>query len=546
MIMRGPGCSEVAPHKGGTLLLRLAFLLAFVVASWGYYFRLDRYPPHLDFDSATLGIFVNNLTFHGKIDYFFDESPSQQDRYRMFWGAYFLAPAIALSGVQRLADIPPSGVGMLLKAVTLLCGLSGCLCAAAISRRTRGFGLTEALFVVGFASTLPPLLLYLRTAVPHFLFSFLAFWFSLYLLVRFLESRTFFWSVALATVLAIYALVPYVPLMVLPLAALWLCCRRHLLRTVLTTRASYVAVLLSVGLALGVQYAVAVQYGGSWEVWRSKASHFLASRSQHAVSTQDLNPAVVIKKLEFLIHQHFWFQRDDLGDPSRDDSVWTLPQPHLVWLLLLPLLGVGIWTTIRTRDPAGDVFLAVLTCSYLVALTVSSPEGRYLITAVPCYAYFLCVGVERVVRGSVVRVLGLAAILVLSAVNSFVLVQGEYERSMLLAWKPMAGMPQTLELIQNQYGKTLGTTQTLYLSWPGLTYPSWLYLQMLGNMQVMTFEPSEAGSALESGARAFAVADAANDGARKAWAQNGFQQVARVRDDATGRELFLLAQQTAQ
>ena len=517
------------------------FVAALVVSMWGYYAFPRNYPPYLDYDSATLGIFVNNVTYQDQYDHYFNKAPIDQDQYRMYWAAHFLPAAIPLSWIQRLLRIPPSRVGDLLKGTTLLCGLLGCLCVAGIAMRRQGWGWLEGAFLVGFVAALPPYLLYLRTGVTHFLLSFLLFWWAVYLIVRYLDSRKPRHLYVLAMVLGYYLVVPYSPLLALPVVGVWLVIQRGALASVVRDKHVYVAAIVAVGLSYAICYGAAVTHDVSYEAWHQKAARFVSMRSKNAISMNHLSPALAADKVAKLWHQHFYFQRDELGDPSREDELWTLPSPHVVWLGLVPIGIFGLWLALREREPISHVFVSVLVASYLIAMTVGFPEGRYLITVVPCYAYFVLLGLERLVSRPVAlpAVLGLA--MLLTAGNSFALMRGEYNTSVEARWQATGAMREALALIQERYGPEYGTTEWIFMTWPNLRYKDWLYLEMLGNMKIAAYVPGELTRYTKPGRVLFAIVLPDNTPQIRGWQFQGFTEIGRVTDGVTGREVLIFA-----
>ncbi|MBI5504337.1 MAG: hypothetical protein HY899_06025 [Deltaproteobacteria bacterium] len=539
---QGQSSSETTRSRPWRAMLLGAYAVALALSVWGYYYRLDQYPPYMDYDSATIGIFVNNLTFHGDVDYFFDQPMMSEDHYRMWWAAQFLPAAVVLSSLQRILHIAPDRVGELLAAATMVFGLLGCGLAAAIARRRAGFGLVEALFIVAFCATLPPFLLYLRTEVPHFLYSFCMLWLAVYLIVRFLESMAARWLFGLAAAGALYALLPYQPIVWLPIVGLWLTLQRGLVASVLRSRSTTITVAAVAGLALfaTVQYTVATHYDDSYPQWRAKVSRFMDVRAKFALSRDNASLAGLADKAAQLAHQHFFFRHDELGDETREDDLWTLPQPHVVWLLLLPLGLLGLWRGLRDRDPTAHVFASVMAAGYLLAFTVSTAEGRYLLGVVPCYAYFVCAGVHHLVTSRAARTGVLGAVLLASSANTFVLVRGQYETHMKKTWEEMAGMRETLALIRDRYGDHSRDDAVVYLAWPRDSYESWLYLEMLGNMQVAVFKPADLGAEFASGERLFSVVEFGKQRALDGWRSYGFEVFGQVVDDATGRQFYVL------
>ncbi len=525
--------------------LRAFFLVAFACATWGYWLRLDTYPPWMDFDSATLGIFVNNLSFQDRYDHQFNQSPVDQDRYRMYWAAEFLPVSVPLSRVQVALGIPPDRVGDYLKAVALVLAILGSAVAATVASRRGGLGAEDALFVFGLSSALPAFLLYLRTTVPHFFLSFLMFWAAVLWIDRYLETGSRRSLYALAATLALYAQAPYVPMLALPLIGVLLALRRHAAGRVLRDPHLYIAAVSAALLFAALQYAVAVTHEPTWTAWNEKASHFVASRSLRAASVANLSLEKLPDKLTKLVHQHFYYRRDTLGDQTRNDYLWTLPQPHLVWLALLPLALLGAWRSWRTRDATAEVLALVLLCSYALVLTVSFPEGRYLITVVPVYAYFVWAGLRQLLASDSARTVALAVVLIATAANSYLLVSGPYNELVAQRWRGMATMREALGLIRDRYGKSYGRDRIVHLSWPELRYEAWLYLEMLGNMRVSVFDANESPDAVAPGEVLFAAASRADAAAIEAWKAKGFEPVGDVVDPVSSREIELLAREPA-
>jgi len=145
-------------------LARWLFVVAFAYAIAGQVWRIDDYPPFMDFDAATLGIFVDNLSYQPRYDHYFATAAAFQDRYRALWAAFALPLTLPLSAVQRLLAIPDYGVDRLLHVTAIVLGLVGSLCAALLARSRGKDAWADVAFVVGLTAVLPPYLLYVRTA----------------------------------------------------------------------------------------------------------------------------------------------------------------------------------------------------------------------------------------------------------------------------------------------------------------------------------------------------------------------------------------------
>lgn len=537
---RGPDFMIAALRDRTGVLARSLLLAAIATSTWVWLYRLDDYPPWLDFDSATLGIFVNNGSFHDDYAFGFRGSITDQNRYRANWAAEFLPATMVLSRVQRALDIAPDRVGDLLEAAGLLFGALGLACVIAVARHRGGATLEEGLFLAGFTASLPAFLLYLRTTQPHFLFSFLMFWLAVVCIDRYLESGSGRALTALAVTMSLYALCPYVPLVVLPLVGTLLALVRRRAVSSLRDPRLYAAAALSGTLYASVQYAVAVTHEPSWREWNSRASEFLLSRMRHTWPGDLFDSEAFLNKLEKLWHQHFWHQWDKLGDQTRNDHLWTLPEPHFIWLALVPVALFGAWQAGR-RDPAAVVFGAVLLSTYGLALTVGTTEGRYLLTAVPALAYFVLSGLRAVGTSRALYPALLGAVLLATTVNSFALVRGEYERSATRRWGAMAGMREALALIRATHSEELGTTTEFALAWPDLRYETWIYLEMLGNMRVKTFTENSNLAEIEPGRWLFACVETADAGAVEKWKHRGFRESGEAVDGPTGRRISVLA-----
>lgn len=99
-----------------------ALLAGLAISLWAFVVPPGFAPPYLDYDTATIGIFTNNLTYHHQFDFGFRDSLDSQERYRGFWAAQFLAVATVLSALQAGLGVAPEDVGELLHAVTLALG----------------------------------------------------------------------------------------------------------------------------------------------------------------------------------------------------------------------------------------------------------------------------------------------------------------------------------------------------------------------------------------------------------------------------------------
>ncbi|MFN2375272.1 MAG: hypothetical protein ABR538_01965 [Candidatus Binatia bacterium] len=534
---------------------KLAFVAGLSIALWGFYFEVSRYPPYVDYDTATIGIFTNNLTWQGQYDHGFRDSLDFQERYRGFWAAHFLPVGVVLSVLQSALGVEPESVGDLLQAVTLVLGLAGCLCAAAVVRRRQGTTWWDGAFVVGLAASFPPLLLYLRSDLIHVL-SFALFWACLLFLLRFLHSRSLFDGGVLALLFALFVLQPAPSLPGLVLAGFVLAglqVRREGLRTVFH-RNAVLSLLLLVAATQAIPAAAAWSCGADAGDVKRRATRFVELRSGHAFAPTYRDPALLGDKLTKLVHQHFVFGRDDLGDPTREDEIWTLPHPHVVWILLLPLVLAGLLRGFRDGDEASVAILAALAGVVAVMLSVSFPEGRYLLPVVPCYAYGAWLGLRSILapeaagtsnRGvcgpAAAHTLVQAAILAAMGIGSFAAIRGDYSESMLAAGRGQAGLREAVSLIRRQYGKGYGLDQPLLLGHQRLSYKEGLYLSMLTNFQYRRLDPNDFVQLAAQEPAMFAVAEVEDREANLIWRGRGFRVIGEVDDAPSSRRFVVFA-----
>lgn len=168
--------ASTAGRSRPATVARAFLVVALLLSTWGFHYRLDDCPAYLDYDSSTLGIFVNNVSFHDDYAYGLRNSTVDQDLYRAAWAAEFLPASVVLSRLQRWLGVSPDGVGDLLEFAALFFGAVGLACVVQVACRRRRSNWEEGLFVAGWTAVLPCFLLYLRTTEPHFPYAFAMFW----------------------------------------------------------------------------------------------------------------------------------------------------------------------------------------------------------------------------------------------------------------------------------------------------------------------------------------------------------------------------------
>jgi len=495
----------------------------------------------MDFDGATLGIFVNNLTYQPRYDYYFAKSGVAQNEYRAAWSAFALPSSVLVSGVQQLLRIPYYRVDRLLKITCFVLGLLGSLCAANIARGA-GVRWFDAAFVAGFVAVSPAYLLYLRTAFLPIVTSFSLFWAAVMLMVAYTRDLGRRRLYGVAIVLACYGLAPYAALTSMPVVLLGIVLIQGRLGRTMRDPHFYAAAAIGVVAWWSVVLVLAVHYDGSYQNYMSKVSEFLMVRGPHVLSFDGFTWSELRWKLVKLVDQHVLFLRDALGDAYRPDDLWTLNAVHVTWLGLLPLTLYGVYRGLAAGDEATRLSALVLATTYVMALTVGSPEGRYIVTAVPCYALLLGVAARTLLPNPTRRMVALALILLVTATNTYWLVGGRYETDMMTKWKTRAAMREALAAIRVERAHD----EEAYLEWPALQYKDWLYLQMLANFEVVVLERMEmvrmaSAPKDERHRRAFFIArDADARPEIRGLRLQGFELVGEVTDSVSARRLAVL------
>jgi hypothetical protein len=506
-------------------VLGAAIAVAVVLALW----RLDEYPCYVDFDTATVGIFVNDLAVHGAFDFSFAGSPTLQDRYRVWWAAAALPLTVPLSWLERLLALPPQRVGTLVRAVASCLSLVGCLLAAlAMSDRRPRLAAAGA---VALAVSFPGLLLYARTGCLPALWPFLLFWLAVFLVTRYGQTAQPAFLYLLAPVAALAVLGGYPPLLTLPPVMIAALLVHGRLAATLRSVHAYASGLLAGGLLAGAARWLAAEYVGSFPQYLEDLRRFLAHRAG-VVSLSRLTDTPLATKLTKLVDQHLLFRRDQLGDWTRPDDLWTVGSLDWVWLLLVPVAVLGLVGGLRQRESGVQLAAVVLAATAALFLTVSFPEGRYLLIVVPCYAVLVVRGIEALAgREALGRAASAVAILAM-AFNSAILLRGDYDAFMREKWLPLAPIEEAVSTIAHDPGKAVR-----YVSFPAdQDYTALLYFRLMGGAPGIRWitnremaaksDPhnKSAESALLEPAASLDVACAADDSATiAAWRGRGFR-----------------------
>jgi hypothetical protein len=392
-------------------------------------------PVYFDYDDATQGVFTNDLTFAVDYDATFRRSEARQDAYRRNWATQRLPYSLVLSAAQRIFRIERYDVERLIGRVALAFAALGTLLAVR-ALLDEGTSSSERWAVFAFVAIHPSFILFTRTGASFYLLAYALFWAAIFLCVRYAATGHPRLLLGLAVVLAIFLLNPYPPLVCLvPAVPAILAIHGRLLAT-LRSRHLYLAIATTALLTIGLSAAIALRFEGSLASYGQKLAAFQRDRA-HAISVEQLTRAPLSEKLTKLVDQHFLFATDPLGDPSRDDRVWTMGRSSHSFLATLPLMLIGGLVGLARRERSMRVCVAVLASIFGLFLTFSFPEGRYLLAAIPCYGFLVIRGVRALTPGPYIRRAALGAILSILALETAFAVRG-YDRSVAAVWRPYA------------------------------------------------------------------------------------------------------------
>jgi hypothetical protein len=453
------------------LLPRAVLSLGVLLCLWAYFPVAYQGPRPFDYDDVTQGIFTNDLTRGAGHDASFRGSQAFQDVYRANWSVQRLPYSLVLSGAQSLLGVAPHDVELVIGGFALLFAGLGSLLAALALARYPGGSAVERWAIAAFVAAHPAFLPFVRTGASFYLLAFALFWGAVYCTVRYAETGSPRSLEALAVVLAIFALNPYPPLAALPLVLPLILAVHGRLRSALADRNALRAAAIGIALFGGTSAALALLYEGSLGGYFQRIATFQALRA-HSVSLSQLTAWGPAEKLAGYANQHWLFRVDALGDPSREDWVWTLGRPSPALLALLPVMGVGAVAGLRRRERPTRVCVVVLVATGAIFATVSFPEGRYLLALVPCYAFLAIRGARSLLPRSQPRELALGVALALLALDTASSLRS-HEREILERWAPYEGIREAAPILAG-FGD-----EPLLVSLPGPKAPEpTLYFRM--------------------------------------------------------------------
>jgi MFS family permease len=493
---------------------------------------------YFDLDDATQGIFINDLSFRGDFDASFEGHTDQQDRYRVGFAAQRLAYSLPLSWIQRGLTLKPWQVENLLRAVALVFGLGGSLLAAFALLPAPRFGSGARLTLVAALAAHPSLALCARTGASFYLFAYALFWLGTLAAFRWLDNGRPGWILAAAGVATLSALNPYPPLLCWPLGAALLALWNGRLTATLRSRQLWAATALALIAACAATAAMAAAYDTSLSTFLERLANFRSDRG-HAVAFSQLVSAGPLEKLTKLVNQQWLFRFDRLGDLSRGDRAWTLGtlQPAvLVWGLVA---AVGLVAALRERSPEDRRALSITVAVLLLFFSFSFPEGRYVLALLPCWGYFGLRGVGHLVRRDTPRQFTLAVSLLLLCGITEYCIKATYVPRIRTIWQNHEGMREIAPILAALPGSRG------ILMWMPYRHQTTtdLHFRMLMPQGVEWVPPERFARELaapQQGVRFGALTYADEPGRLAQFLGRGFSRTAKLRGEASGRELWLL------
>lgn len=495
---------------------------------------------YFDGDDATQGLFVNDLSLHGDYTWSFAGSRERQDLYRADWAAHRLPYSLVGSAIHRALSLPPWAVEDLLWAFALLFAAGGSWLAALSLERGDG-RLSRRLAIFAFASAHPSLLLFSKTGASFYLLAYALFWACTYGGVRYAETARPVALYGLALLGVLVALLPYPPLLCLPPVLALVLTGRGRMGAALRSLHLYGALALSAATALLVTALLGELWEGSFGGFAERLFAFARARSA-SISGSQLVDVSLLDKLAKGFNQHVWLAVDRYGDRTRTDTVWTagaLSPALLVWMGFA-VYGAVVAARKRDRDAWLPASVAIVFAALFLSLSV--PEGRYILVLIPCWGWFAVRGVEAVaVREAAIRSL-LGILMVAHAIGAWAAVEVGWTPKMKRIWAPYEAIQATAPHLAALEG---GRVAVRYPE-PG-DYGTGLYVRMTTADRVRAVSGPAFGALLRQrslGDRLVAVEYADRAGAIARLEGHGLVEVARATARASGRMLLVMTRRT--
>lgn len=409
--------------------------------------------------------------------------------YRSWYAAHRLPLSIPLSRLQKFLGVPAYNVDLFSKILGGMFYVCGCFIAAfPLLKREDSSSIFKMLFIAAGTAVFPSFLLGSRTGMLFWGVLFCLFWLTVCLIFRHLETGQNKYLYASAVPMAYFVLNPYPTLVALPLVIVLMAVTMKRFVFVLKNKHSYFAVGLCVLLIVAGHCTCAWFVGEDfWSYWQ-KVINYRETRQLSVSLEAQFFGVPLTAKFKKLLNQQLLFRHDTLGDRFRSDEEWTLGAYHYPWLLLSPVVFWGFLVSLRRRDRFAHLYGSVLVAVHLFFLTISFPEGRYVLVVIPSYFYFLQIGLDSLVKRQATQVLVCAISLLLFGGYTYYLIICVYNPYMKEKWFDRDGMKEVvIALPRHQAG------ENEYIRLPHANgYQEWLYLMMLSNFRAQWVSPDEA------------------------------------------------------
>lgn len=495
--------------------------------------------PYFDFDDATQGIFINDLSFRGAFDASFEGHADRQERYRVGFAAQRLAYSLPLSWIQRSLALKPWQAEDLLRVAAGVFGLGGSLLAAFALLPSPRFGAGARWALVGALAAHPSLALLGRTGASFYLFAYALFWLGTLAAFRWLDGGRPAWIFVAGGVAALCALNPYPSLLCWPLAAVLLALWDCRLAAALRSRHVWAAAAVTIVAACAATAAIAAAYDTSLSTFLERLATFRHDRG-HAVALAHLTAEGLPDKVTKLVDQQWLFRFDRLGDLSREDRVWTLGAVHPVVLIWGLVAAVGLVAALRDRSPEDRRALSVSAAVLLLFFTFSFPEGRYILPLLPCWGYFGLRGVGRLARRDAPRQLVLGVSLLFLCGATEYRIRTTYVPLIRTVWQHYEGLREIAPIVAALPNGGRGILMSMPFWGKTLTDLHFRMLMPEGAEWALPERFARELTAPQPGVRLGALAYTDEPTRLAQFLDLGFSRAAKVRGEASGRELWLL------
>ena len=451
----------------------LGFTAAIAVVS--LFVMLNSFPRLILFDFAAEATFINNIAHRANIYYGLETTSHQNKEFILSLAATRYVYAYLLSLVVKVFSISPLSMDYFIK----IAGASMCLFAFLVpswlmtaNSRNRLF---DMLVLCGLSLVLPSVFIFGRSGAAFNLMIALLYWLVVACVWQYAKTqkvKCLYFAAILCALLVInlYQLVLTLPIVAIGILVVF--CR---FKDALCNKHTYLAAALFFLLTTFLVFCVGAATDGSAQVYLDRIMYFLNMRAVR-FEGYGIRPVIVEKVIRFY-HQVVTFEADAMGDRSIPSDIWLPASVSWSYLLWLIMACFGIVMGLRTKDELTKLFTLISSVIILFALTISIPEGRYLLGLWPCIVYFGWYGLKIVIKHEPARCVVLSVIIIAMATESWGLLINNVNPYVNSLW------PQSRHM--KAYVKQLppaeeGVREYIALPGPKKDY-AWYYFAMFSN-----------------------------------------------------------------